>query len=136
MSEESAGQFQMPKHGEICWSELSTTNVEGCKSFYSELFGWRYSGGDVPGMGYHEIHLGDGKQFGGIMQKAPELENVPSHWMSYVAVDDIDASLAKAAELGGAIIVPAMDIPNTGRFGVISDPSGAVIAMITLRVQG
>lgn len=128
MSEDHSGQPDMPKHGEICWSELSTTDVEGCKNFYAEMFGWTYSGGKD----YQEIHLNGGKQFGGIMQKAPELENVPSHWMSYVAVDDIDASIAKAAELGGKVIVPAMEIPGTGRFGVIADPTGAVIAMITL----
>ncbi len=128
MSEAAAEQFVMPKHGEICWSELSTTDVEGCKRFYSDMFGWTYSGG----ADYQEIHLGGGKQFGGIMQKASELENVPSHWMSYVSVDDIDASMAKAVELGGSVVVPVMDIPKTGRFGVISDPSGAVIAMITL----
>ena len=102
MSEATAEQFVMPKHGEICWSELSTSNVEGCKQFYSEMFGWKYKGGDVPGMEYQEIMLDDGKQFGGMMQKAPELENVPSHWLSYVSVDDIDASMAKAVELGGS----------------------------------
>ncbi len=128
MSEATAEKFVMPKHGEVCWAELSTSDVEGCKHFYGDMFGWTFSGGNE----YQEIHLAGGKQFGGIMQKAPELENIPSHWMSYVSVDDIDASLAKATELGGNIVVPAMDIPGTGRFGVIADPSGAMIAMITL----
>jgi uncharacterized protein len=128
MSEATAEKWEMPKHGEICWAELSTSNVEGCKEFYSDMFGWTYSGG----ADYQEIHLGGGKQFGGLMQKAPELESVPSHWLSYVSVNDIDASMAKAVELGGNVVVPTMDIPKTGRFGVISDPSGAIIAMITL----
>ena len=52
-------------------------------------------------MDYLEIHLDGSKQFGGMYKKPPEMSEVPSHWMSYVAVEDVDASLEKAIELGG-----------------------------------
>lgn len=129
----TAAHMEMPKHGEICWSELSTTDLEACKTFYTGLFGWSYKESDTTDMEYTEIQLDGEKQFGGMYKKPPEMSEVPSHWMSYVSVDDVDASLAKATELGGTIVVPATDIPGTGRFGMITDPTGAAIAMITLK---
>jgi uncharacterized protein len=58
-------------------------------------------------------------------------EGTPPCWNSYVTVDDIDKTAAKAQELGGTIIVPPSDIPDVGRFAVIQDPQGAVISAIT-----
>ncbi len=133
MSEQgTAEHMEMPKHGEICWNELATNDPDVCKSFYTELFGWKYKESDSTEMQYTEMTHDGGKPFGGMYKTTPEMEGVPPHWMSYVAVDDIDASLTKAIELGGNVIVPATDIPDTGRFGVITDPTGAAIAMITL----
>jgi predicted enzyme related to lactoylglutathione lyase len=57
--------------------------------------------------------------------------SVPPYWMPYFQVTDCDASTGKATELGGQVTVPPMDIPNTGRFSVISDPQGALLAMFT-----
>mgnify|MGYP001815537693 CR=1 FL=1 len=133
--QEAAEHMEMPKHGEICWNELSTTHPDTCKSFYTELFGWQYGESDNTEMEYTEIKLGDGKQFGGMYKTPSEMEGVPPHWMAYVSVDDIDAALAKAAEIGGNIVVHATDIPGTGRFGVITDPTGAAIALITLKME-
>jgi len=145
MSEQATAteqQFQMPKHGEICWTELSTRNSEAAKSFYTELFGWTIKESKAlegnneecsgAGMKYDEHYLGDKPQ-GGIYQMGEEFGEAPSHWMSYVAVDDVDASAAKVTELGGSICVPPTDIPNVGRFAVINDPTGAAISIITLK---
>ncbi len=135
MSESAAAEhMEMPKHGEICWTELSTTDLEAAKAFYTALFGWGYKESDNTDMAYTEIQLDGEKQFGGMYKKPPEMSEVPSHWISYVSVDDVDASLEKAVELGGTVAVPAMDIPGTGRFGMITDPTGAAIAMITLKL--
>ncbi len=138
MSEQTAtAQMAMPKHGEFCWNDLATTNVETCKKFYGELLGWKFKESDATGMAYSEITV-DGQQcVGGMWQtdQCPETEAVetPPHWMTYVAVDDVDASAAKVAELGGSVCVPPTDIPNTGRFAVINDPTGATFSIITLK---
>ncbi len=140
MSEQgtAAEQMVMSKHGEFCWSELGTTNVESCKSFYSELFGWKFKenapitcpdGGE---MIYSEISVDGRKQFGGMFQMGKEFGETPSHWMSYVAVDDVDTAAEKVKELGGSVCVPPTDIPNTGRFSVVQDPTGATFSVITL----
>jgi predicted enzyme related to lactoylglutathione lyase len=56
---------------------------------------------------------------------------VPSHWLVYFAVDDTDASVAKAQELGGSVRMPPMDVP-VGRFAVVADPQGATFAVIRM----
>ena len=54
-------------------------------------------------------------------------------WSSYVAVDDVDAAAGRVEGLGGKVSVPPMDIPNTGRFCVVTDPTGASLSLITLK---
>jgi hypothetical protein len=83
-------------------------------------------------MVYNEIVV-EGRHVGGIYKMGPESDGATAHWMSYVAVDDVDDRAAKAAELGGKVRVPPMDIPNVGRFCVINDPTGATISLITLK---
>jgi predicted enzyme related to lactoylglutathione lyase len=134
----------MPAHGAFCWNELSTTDLDAAVSFYKGLLGWEIKEGSAPGGGmrYNEIVVG-GRHVGGMYamgdcggENAGEgagAPRMPPHWMSYVAVDDVDASAAKAVELGGKVCVPPMDIPNVGRFCVINDPAGAVISLITLK---
>jgi hypothetical protein len=84
-------------------------------------------------MVYNEIVVG-GQHVGGIYKTGPEYGGgAPPHWMAYVAVEDVDAKAAQVAELGGKVCVPPTDIPNTGRFCVINDPTGATISLITLK---
>ena len=137
MSEQAAAteKMEMPKHGTFCWNELATSNLEVCKQF----FGWKFKENkpmadcDGAGMIYNEISIDGKKQYGGMFQMGKEFGDAPSHWMSYVAVDDVDAAAEKVSALGGKICVPPMDIPNTGRFCVVNDPSGATISLITLK---
>lgn len=136
----AAEQSAMPKHGEFCWNELATNNLETCKNFYSELLGWKFKENSVGsaecesgGMVYNEFSIAGRKQFGGMYQMGKEHGETRSHWMSYIAVDDVDAAAQKVTELGGNVCVPPTDIPNTGRFCVINDPSGAAFSLITLK---
>jgi predicted enzyme related to lactoylglutathione lyase len=68
----------------------------------------------------------------GMMKMTAEFGEAPAHWMTYVSVEDCDASVAKVETLGGTICVPPTDIPKVGRFAVINDPTGAVISIIKL----
>lgn len=130
----------MPANGSFCWNELSTTDDEAAVKFYTELLGWEIKGSDAtasegseaPPMVYNEIVV-EGKHVGGIYKMGPEQGGEPSNWRPYVAVDDVDAKAAKVAGLGGKVCVPPMDIPNVGRFSVITDPTGATISIITLK---
>jgi uncharacterized protein len=133
---EQQQQMTMPKHGEVCWTEIATNNLESCRTFYSELFGWQIERSQAVGdeMEYLEFGAADGKcKAGGMYQMGPEFGDAPPHWMSYVAVDDVDAAAAKVWELGGKVCVPPSEIPNVGRFCVVNDPTGATFSMITLK---
>jgi predicted enzyme related to lactoylglutathione lyase len=127
--------FEMPAHGTFCWNELSTTDAGAATKFYTELLGWELKESKAAGVSYTEIVVG-GSHMGGIYQMTAEQGGMPSHWMAYVAVDDVDAAASRVKELGGQVSVPPMDIPNVGRFCVINDPTGARLSLIKLSAPG
>ena len=118
------------KHGAFSWMELMTTNVESAKDFYTKLFGWETEDSPMEGMDYTMLKV-NGDETGGIMSMPPEVKGMPPMWGIYVTVDDVDAVAKQVEVLGGKIIRPPSDIPNVGRFCVLSDPQGAVINAIT-----
>ena len=119
-------------HGTFSWVELSTTDPEGAKSFYSSLFGWKAE--DMPagdtGATYTMCKI-DGKYVSAIQQIFEEMraQGVPPHWMSYVTVDDVDMSADKVPSLGGTVVVPPFDVMDVGRMAVIQDPTGATLSL-------
>ena len=123
----------MLRHGAFSWCELMTADVEAAKRFYTELLGWTTE--EVPGMSYTLVKTGD-TGIGGIMAAPPQATGAPPQWGIYVTVDDVDATARKAQALGATTIVPLTDIPNVGRFYTFQDPQGAVISIITYRMQG
>ncbi len=125
---------ELKKHGEVLWQELITSDTEGAKKFYGELFGWEFqtNNSTTTNIEYTSINLpNDGKPFGGMLDKKhTKVEDIPSHWGNYVYVEDIHECIEKVIKLDGAIIVPATDIPNHYTFAVIQDPQGAVICVM------
>jgi uncharacterized protein len=118
-----------PPTGVFVWDELTTTDTEGAKSFYGGLFDWTFRDEDMGGMSYTIVRLGE-SDLAGLMAR-PEGLDVPPHWKSYIKVDDADATVAKAKELGASVIVEPTDIPDVGRFSVLRDPVGAVFGILT-----
>lgn len=124
--------MELPKHGKFSWNELATPDVEKAREFYSEVLGWSWREMDMGEGTSYTIWEVDGEDVGGAMQMSgPEWEGIPPHWMSYVAVDDVDARTAKVAEMGGTVNHGPMDIPGVGRFAVVTDPAGAVLSLMT-----
>ena len=122
MTQDSIGRF--------VWHDLMTTDAAKAMPFYKTLFGWNVIAHDMGGFEYQMIHIGDLPIGGFIQENLPK--GVPSHWMTYVRVDDLDSCLEAVTDNGGEICVPAMPIPGTGRFAVITDPHGAAISPIQL----
>jgi predicted enzyme related to lactoylglutathione lyase len=108
--------------------ELSTNDPARAREFYTALFGWKLQDVPMPGGdgSYTMIDVGGGT--GGGMMRNP-VPGTPSHWMAYVGVDDIDASTKRARELGAAVVVDVMAVGDFGWMSVITDPTGATIAM-------
>ena len=107
--------------------ELSSNDLPAAKTFYSSLFNWKLEEMPMgPGMTYTTIGVGEGT--GGGMMKNP-VPGSPSFWLSYVNVDDINASTKKAETLGGKVMQPVTPVAEMGWFSVIVDPSGAAIGL-------
>lgn len=119
--------------GALAWNELNTRDVEGAKAFYGAVFGWGFEDNDMGEMGkYTTITLG-GNPIGGIldMDERGVPEEIPVHWLAYFATEDTDATVAQATERGGGLMMGPVDIP-VGRFAILTDPHGAVFAVIAL----
>jgi predicted enzyme related to lactoylglutathione lyase len=106
--------------------ELNSQEPEKSKDFYGKLFDWKLE--DVP-MGdepYTMIDVGGGT--GGGIMKHP-MPGAPTFWCSYVLVDDLKASTAKAKSLGATIIKDVTEVPGMGWLSIIQDPEGAVLGL-------
>jgi uncharacterized protein len=116
-----------------CWSELVTTDVEGAKTFYGEVFGWgSKTEGEAPA--YTEWQVDD-RSVGGMMAKPAEMPaEVPPHWGVYFAVDDTDRKVERIKELGGSVLMGPTDI-QPGRFAVALDPIGATFNVLALSAE-
>lgn len=120
--------------GLFVWNELMTLDVPAAEKFYTELIGWDAKDSGMPGMKYTIFNAGE-KGVAGLMEMPKDAKEggVPSHWMAYIAVDDVDASAEKVKELGGKIIHGPQDVPDVGRFCIIQDPTGAVVSLMTMK---
>jgi uncharacterized protein len=106
--------------------ELSTTDLGKAKDFYGKLFNWQLEDVDMGKMTYTLIKPGSGT--GGGMMTHP-MPGAPSMWLAYVDVDDVKAATAKAKSLGANVVVDVQEVPNTGWFSMISDPTGAMLGL-------
>jgi len=115
-------------HGTLCWADLNTTDPKRASDFYSGLFGWQFAKGENDDSGY--LHIKNGEHFIGGMPPAKHLQpGVPSHWLAYFQVDDVDGTANKAKEMGGRLYLPPMSMEGVGRFSIIADPQGAAFAI-------
>src|SRR5271165_3612273 len=113
------------------WYELATTDVETAKAFYAGVVGW--AAGDTPMSGavYSQFTAGD-IPVAGLMKLPPggRRDGPPPQWIGFVGVDDVDAVVSRARQLGGIVHVPPTDVPNVTRFSVIADPQMAPLAVV------
>lgn len=118
-------------HGVVCWSELNVRDIARAQQFYADTLGWRFEAMAMPDMTYWII-LSDAARVGGMFEMTgAQFNGVPEHWLTYIAVDDIDARLQKAVAAGAKICKDAFDIPGVGRMAVLAEPGGAVVAWMT-----
>ncbi len=132
---ESIGAGIVNEPGTLAWNELSTRDVDGAERFYGEVFGWGAETSPMPGpngpVDYTGWQVG-GKAVGGALPMPEGVPaEVPPFWLVYFAVEDTDAAVAKAKELGASVVMEPVDIP-AGRFAVVVDPQGAVFGVIAL----
>ena len=127
-----AGAGTMHEPGALTWFELATTDPESAGAFYDRVLGTQtIPDPDQPEFPYWLIQV-DGGHAAGIIQIGEDWGPVPPNWGVYFGVSDVDATAAKAQELGGGVVVEARDIADFARFAVLRDAEGAVFSVIKL----
>ncbi len=115
--------------GRFIWHELVTTDPEAAAAFYSKVVPWKTQDSGMPS---YTLWMAGKLQIGGLTGLPEDGEaGTPPHWIVYVATPDVDATVAQAERLGGKVVKGATDIPNMGRFAVLTDPQGATFAVYT-----
>jgi predicted enzyme related to lactoylglutathione lyase len=119
-------KFDSYAQGTPSYVELITPDPRAAMPFYAGLFGWDYE--EVPlddqGSFYVPVTL-DGDSVAGIGGQMPELAGHPAFWGVYLAVDDVDATVAKVAGAGGKVEGGPFDVMEHGRMAAIQDPTAA-----------
>lgn len=116
--------------GTLVWNELQVHDVEAAKAFYESVLGISTETADMPS-GPYTTFMVEGRAVAGLMQISPDWGPVPPHWDLYFAVESTDATTERAVAAGGRLDVPAMDIPDVGRFAGITDPQGAMFFVMS-----
>jgi predicted enzyme related to lactoylglutathione lyase len=117
-----------PLPGKFVWFELVTRDARKAQAFYGEVLGWKIKPFQLGPQSYDMICTGEtlDTMIGGY---APPRNDRPSHWISYLSVEDVDAAARAAAAAGGKLVEPPADLPGVGRSARIADPQGAELCL-------
>jgi predicted enzyme related to lactoylglutathione lyase len=125
-----------PEIGEGSWHELMTTDAAAAMRFYSEIFGWQPSEAlDMGDLGKYQMFNRPHGMIGGMMNKPPEMANVPPTWQIYFRVPDITAAVARIKANGGQILNGPMEVPGGDWVVNAMDPQGAAFALHARKAQ-
>ena len=118
-------------HGSFYWNELMTRDAERDKKFYAGAIGWTFDAMPMPDGTYWVAKMDDDYVGGLFPLTDPKFKGVPEGWMSYLAVDDVDARVKKAQGLGATLMRPIFDVPGIGRIAIVKEPGGAGVGWMT-----
>ena len=118
-------------HGTFYWNELMTRDAEKAKKFYGDTVGWTYKTMPMENGTYWVAKMGNNIVGGLFPLTSPQFDSVPEGWMSYLAVDNVDARVKKAQSLGAQLMRPMFDVPGVGRIAILREPGGAGIGWMT-----
>ncbi len=121
---------EKPEVGSIMWFDLTESNAEELKDFYSKVVGWKsapVSMGDYNDFNMNSPDSGETKA--GICHKRAGNAELPSQWLIYFTVRDVNESAGECKASGGKVIAGPKDMGKFGRYCVIEDPASAVYAL-------
>ena len=117
--------------GKISWMDLTVDDAEGIRDFYCEVVGWKAQDHDMGAYNDYDIVTPESREtVTGICHARETNANVPSQWLMYVNVADVDESVERCLSLGGKVI-DGPRMMGEHRFCVIQDPAGAVIGLVS-----
>ena len=119
-----------PKFGDITWADLTVKDADSIKNFYQNVVGWHSEKVNMGGYDDFNMVTSEGHQsVAGICHARGVNASLPAQWLIYVNVSDIEKSVERCIELGGEIISELKGMGGYGRYCVIKDPAGAVVAL-------
>jgi uncharacterized protein len=121
--------------GVPCWIDTSQPDPEAAVAFYSGLFGWQFEDVMPPGSEIKyfiaRIRGGDVAAVGPVAEGAPPM----AMWNTYVWVDSADETAAKVRDAGGSVVMEPLDVMDSGRMAVFTDPEGAAFCVWQAKEQ-
>jgi uncharacterized protein len=126
-----AGAGLVKETDTVVWNELNTRDPAGAREFYGAVLGWGFEDRQFEAGTYTSIKVGDDTVGGMIDITGRAPDEVPAHWLVYFAVADVDATVAKATDGGGAVALEPFDIAEVGRIAIVKDQAGAVFAVMS-----
>jgi predicted enzyme related to lactoylglutathione lyase len=119
-----------PDVGEASWHELMTTDARAAMTFYGAIFGWQPGESmNMGAMGTYQMFNRPHGTIGGMMNKPPQMAQVPSNWQIYFRVADLDAAIERIKANGGKILNGPMEVPGGDRIVNAMDPQGAAFSL-------
>ncbi|GJG85190.1 glyoxalase [Gemmatimonadetes bacterium T265] len=118
--------------GRFLWYDLMVPDVDAAIRFYAAVTGWTTAPWGTAGEGSpYTMWMNGASPIGGVMTQtsAETAGGVPPYWMAHIGTPDVDATYRDALALGARSFVAPSDIPDVGRFAIVSDPQGAVFSM-------
>jgi predicted enzyme related to lactoylglutathione lyase len=116
--------------GKVVWADLVTPDLGAAERFYGGLFGWTFQTIHT-GKSDYAVALANGRPVGGLFQKTiPAGEHRQSAWLTFIAVRDVDSAKRAALAHGAKVVSDSRSYPSRGRQAVLSDPEGAVFAIL------
>jgi len=118
-------------HGTVWWSELMTRDPDAARGYYERVCGWVFDAMPME-HGDYLVAMAHGRPVAGIMDMSglDGMDDVPPHWFTYLAVDDLDAALEATGAEGGRVMRDPFDVPDVGRIAIVSDSSGAAVGLM------
>ena len=112
--------------GKFVWHEQVSSDPGQAQDFYTQLFGWGtevFKAGEVE----YTMFSSGGQNHGGFgkaMEGAP-----PPHWLSHVAVENLEATIEKVKSAGGRLAAGPFEMSEVGRMAIVADPQGAYVGI-------
>jgi predicted enzyme related to lactoylglutathione lyase len=125
---------QQPLVGKFVWHDLITDDVAAAQRFYGELFGWAFEATTHPRGGDYTLITAGGQLLGGMVQRADPGDADYSRWLPYLSVADVDKAVNYTLASGGAAVVGPVDLGDIGRAAAVTDPQGAVLGLLRIRM--
>jgi uncharacterized protein len=117
--------------GSFCWADLGTTDQQGAKKFYSNLFGWSTDDMPIGPDSFYTMCQMNGKDVVALYQLDKDMlsQGIPPHWLPYISVESVDEAAKAVSAAGGKVMMEPFEVFDSGRMTVAQDPTGATFGM-------